>query len=177
MLVLYTLSLTQSPPSLWPDPLLRHAAGSTPSDPDAEPEGARCAGVKAVPYARFAVVASVVCHILFTKAGVGIKFLPPPNVGHSRVRKSWRCAATRPVAWILACSGPAMINVIRSIAKGIHCAGIVITKKVAFCPRSSWQAVYAKANTSAEVNIMPPVTNTLRPYGLLDNVRLSCEAD
>lgn len=39
-----------------------------------------------------------------------------------------------------------------------------MTKNVACWPRSSCVDVYAKARTSADVNIMPPVTNAFKPY-------------
>lgn len=96
-------------------------------------------------------------------SGVGTRFLPPPKVGQILVKKSCKCAAISPVPWIFAARGPAITNVMRSMAYGIHCAGIVITKKVAFMPRSSCVDVYAKANTSADVNTTPPAMKTFRP--------------
>jgi hypothetical protein len=61
---------------------------------------------------------------LLMKAGVGTKLLPPPNSGHSLVRKSCRWAATIPVAAINADPGLSMMNITRSIANGIHGEGI-----------------------------------------------------
>jgi len=52
------------------------------------------------------------------------------------------------------------------MAYGIHCAGIVRMKKLAFMPRSSWVDVYAKASTRQDVNTMPPVMKMFKPYSV-----------
>jgi hypothetical protein len=57
-------------------------------------------------------------------------------------------------------------NVMRSMAYGIHCDGIVRMKKLDFMPRSSWVDVYAKANTRQDVNTIPPAKRTFRPYSV-----------
>jgi len=55
------------------------------------------------------------------------------------------------------------MRVIRSMANGIHCAGMVTMKNWAFCPLSSCVDVYAKAITRADVKTMPPVTVAFKP--------------
>lgn len=59
-------------------------------------------------------------------------FLPPPNVGQRRVRKSQRCAAINPLLWSSADAGDSMIKVIRSITYGSHRTRKVTMKYVIF---------------------------------------------
>lgn len=78
----------------------------------------------------------------------------------------------RPVAWTIAACGPAVTRLMRSMAYGIHCAGIVRMKKDACWPRSSWVDVYAMASTRAELKVIPPVTSAFKPYSnLLDDLK------
>jgi hypothetical protein len=74
------------------------------------------------------------------KAGVGSKLEPPPNSGHSRVKKSCKWAAKMPLIWrgmiIGFINNDAMI-----MQYGMSWAGTVKKKKFAFIPRWSWTAV------------------------------------
>lgn len=79
---------------------------------------------------------------LVRNLGVGSRFRPPPNSGHSLVRKSYMCAMRRPPT----CSGmpvapPLERKDMRIMQYGTSCAGTVKNQIVAFWPRWSWCAV------------------------------------
>ena len=78
-----------------------------------------------------------------TICGVEMKFLPPPNVGHILVRKSYRCAATRPVSCASAALGPSMMKDMKSSAKGRYFESKVTMKKETWRVGLSCAKVYA----------------------------------
>ena len=77
----------------------------------------------------------------FTKVGVGRRFLPPPNTGQMRVRKSYICAARNPVLSIRADGQPPETADMARRAKGRYLAGKVRMKIVTLELGLSWLKV------------------------------------
>lgn len=91
-----------------------------------------------------------------------MKFAPPPKVGQIFVRKSYRCAATRPVTWCFAASGPPITKVMKSMASGRNFAGNVRMKNETLFAGFSCAKLYAKASIRDGKKLIPPRNNPSR---------------